>query len=217
MNPQARPNDDPQPTVTPSDEDLLVYLLGSASHETRGQVERWLAVDVSHGERLSTWASVVLCAAQAIADPLPASGSPLHSQPAPVSTTASPAVRRWRSRRYRVAGVLALAASVLVAAFVRDGFRDPAPSDGRVAMAWADSLPVKRDAVVESELSNWLLEPGGPLDASDVPAFHDFSGEDEGGSVAAFGFTEEPPEWLLAAVSEMQSSDPEPDTGEGTL
>lgn len=205
MHPEANHrNDEPPRGATPSDDDLIAYLLGTASGEDRGRVENWLAADANHGDRLCDWASVVLLASETA--PVVGPGA-IHS----------PTAETTPSRR-RIAAFLVLAVSLVMLVFSLDGFREDASANGRVAMAWAESLLGSSEAEIDSDVSHWLLEPGAALDSSEVPGLHDLVGEDMADSATAFGFSSgEPPEWLLAAVLEMQSSDPQLDASEDKL
>src|SRR5688572_22162011 len=102
MNFETNPQHDLPHDGTPSDEDLLSYLLGEAGSASRQRLENWLSANPQHGERLAELASLVLMTSEATTDwTLPKTTQRLWETP-----TRSPL------RLRRIAALFALAASV---------------------------------------------------------------------------------------------------------
>ena len=194
---------------SPSDDDLIAYLFGETSAAGREQLEGWLATDARHGQRLCGLASTVLAASQIAAFQGPSTIAPSMPIRLPVSTTTAGAGSQLRP----LAALLALAATALLAIFSLDRLRVDSRPDSRVAIAWAESLAARSDAEVD-DVSQWLFEPTATLDPASLPTPNVF-GDEASEPAPTFGFSsEEPPEWLLTAVSAMQSSDRDDESSE---
>jgi hypothetical protein len=198
---------------SPSDDDLIHYLLGSSSVELKAGIEAWLATDKRHSDRLVQYAAIILVASEA----------PLESEVSVVDRGLRE--REWVStnavglqlRRRHVMGLLAIAATISWVIFSIRGFQRESMSDGRVAMAWAESLPIGGETESVRDMPDWLIDDGPPNDVSDISS-PDVLGDsvlgdgvlgdsDIAESESWIGFSsDEPPEWMLAALGEMQTA-----------
>ncbi|MGV3483902.1 MAG: hypothetical protein ACO1RT_05755, partial [Planctomycetaceae bacterium] len=158
---------------------------------------RWLSADPVHGDHLVRLATVVLAVSRVSAEAKASDATP------PVAA----ARKRTSSRVRSMATLLTLAASGVLALFSVDYFRRAPSADSRVAMAWAESQPLS--AVAESDdISGWLLDPTVDLEAAGLKPLPEPADQDTSEPVATFGFSaDEPPEWLIAAVSQMHAGD----------
>ena len=188
------------PGCSLSDDDLIAYLLGSQPTDACHALQTWLAADPSHGERLCDVATAILFTSEAAA----------NWPRANAADRKSIAANKAPSRNRRVAALLALAASTAFALFsIRSHYVDSS-MNSRVAMAWAEFLPNHADADPDVDVSNWLLDQGTQVDISDDSASGESNMAESAEFTATFGFTsDEPPEWLVAAVLAMQTNDPE--------
>ncbi len=198
MNLPINSNDPCSAGYVPSDDDLITYLLGSQSTEVRQAIEQWLASDVAPAARLDDVAATVLFASTASAD---WSTELVTHRSADVSTLTA-------SRFRQVVVVSTLAASIALALFTFRIKSGDSISASRLAMAWAESLPSTSDSDTDFEDTTWLLDQGVQLDSPYLANANDLNTDELAESSTAFGFaSEEPPEWLLAAVLAMQAND----------
>ena len=198
-------------SFSPSDDDLIGYLLGSSSAALRTEIESWLAADECHGDRLCQFASIMLAVSET---PLLANVVDKTNQPNRKLVVSDRSARRSQMRV--VIGLLSLAATISIIVFSIRGFHSDGLSDGRVAMAWADSLATGLNSESIASTPDWLLENGLTNDASDDLASDDVAGdlgeselaaEDLADGETLIGFSSgEPPEWMLAAFADMQSN-----------
>ena len=196
------PSSEPQQAGwSPSDDELISYLLGTDAEDGRVAMAAWLATDAAHGDRLSAFAAVIYFAAESVAvadDDAKANALKLTVAAAP-----SPRVRR-------LVGLLALAASIAVVLFSLRGFRADREADNRIALAWADALPAMNDGEPNNDIFDSLAAHSAAIDLADAGVDSDAVSDHVADAGDEFGFSAaEPPDWLLIAVSEMQASDTE--------
>lgn len=181
----------------PSDAALIAYLLGDASLEDRSSVEAWVAADVSHGDRLVDLAATALAVDQVAGR---STGVSQNSQDKVVLV--GPSLTRVRLR-----AVFALAASVVLVAFTLSRFTQ-SRLDQEVALAWLDATP-GRDASVP-EVVDYLDERIASFESLTIASTA--SDDAELSDPEPFGFSAtEPPDWMLAAVTQMSSEDASPE------
>jgi len=206
-------------SFVPSDDDLIGYLLGSSSAAVRLEIEAWLAADAGHGDRLGQFASVMLAMSEAA---FATNGGDETSHLARELVVSDRRASQFNLRF--VIGLLTLAATISIVVFSIRGFRPDGLSDGRVAIVWADSLTTGTDLESNTSTPDWLLEDGLANDTSDDSASGDLadnhneselSADDLAAGETLIGFSsDEPPEWMLAALAGMQSSGTFDDTYE---
>jgi len=198
-------------SYSPSDDDLIGYLLGSSSAALRTEIEAWLVADESHGDRLCQFASIMLVVSNS---PLVTNDGDETVQPSRELVLSDRSERRSPLRF--VIGLLTLAATISIVVFSIRGFRPDGLSDGRVALAWADSLTTGMDSESIASMPDWLLEDGLSSDTSFAAKSDDFADDIDEAELAADGLSDgetligfssdEPPEWMLAALEGMQSN-----------
>lgn len=179
----------------PSEQLLMEYFLGSLPSDTCRLIESWMAADPKNAERLSDFAGGILAIAEAA-----------QAWPGAVSPSPQTELGHAFSSR-RLVGLLALAAAFFASLLSLRGFFNESPAERRIAMAWAEALPVS-----EADLPDWMLVPVG-VDAVGAAISFDevatvLSDPDESvESMGAFGLSSTgPPEWLIAAVLSMESN-----------
>jgi len=203
MNFLNTPNAGRDAEAWPSEQLLMEYFLDSLPTETCRLIETWLAADPKNAERLSDFASDILAVAES-------------TQQWSGTVTLSPKIQHvhtFSSRR--LVGLLTLAAAFFALLFFVRGFFKESPAERRIAMAWAEALPG-----AELDLPDWMLVPvgvdaGGPAISFDEVAT--VLSEPDGfvESIGTFGLSSnEPPEWLIAAVLSMESEALSEDGGE---
>jgi len=198
-------------SYSPSDDDLIGYLLGSSSAALRAEIEAWLVTDESHGDRLCQFASIMLAVSDS---PSVANGGDETVQPGRELIASERRARRSQARF--VIGLLTLAATISIVVFSIRGFRPNGLSDGRVALAWAESLTSGMDSESNASIPDWILEDGLSGDNSDAAKSDDLAEGIDEAELAADGLSDgdtligfssgEPPEWMLAALAGMQSN-----------
>jgi hypothetical protein len=192
-----------EPGDWPSDLLLMEYLLGSLPEDGRRPVEVWLTERPGNSDRLSEIAEALLVTAEATA----------HWQGSVGQVHKSPASFRFTSGQ--LVGVLSLAASLLFAIFSLSGFRGELLAENRIALAWADALPG-----TDADMPEWIFEPAaidvvGAVGRVDLLAADLDEADDFNETGVTFGFSSnEPPEWLLAAVLSMGSEEFSAESGE---
>ncbi len=197
---QLNNTDDITNGSSPSDDELIAYLLGSVPVDVRKEIEAWLAADESHGERLGQYASIMLIVSST------SSNDEMRRDHELVATNTpeqSPQVRY-------VIGLLTLAATISIVIFSIRGFRSDSFSNERVAMAWAESLPTGSETEPSGDMPGWLIDDGFSADVSgdtsDRSAGEELADDDLDETESTIGFSsDDPPEWLLVAVLDMQS------------
>ncbi len=179
----------------PSEESLIDYLLGSTSSSISSQIEAWVAADSQHADQLIRLSEVILVASETLAQ---------ESRREAAAVTLSDDLATRSNRRYLT--WFAVAASIAAVVFSFRDFNVSPSAETRVAMAWADAAQTSPTADTVSQLPAWLfdeavaLEPNGSSDS--FPAIDSSDGDE---STPTFGFASaDPPEWLLAAVSDME-------------
>lgn len=197
---QFNNTDDDANGSSPSDDELIAYLLGSSPVDVRKEIEAWLAADESHGERLGQYASIMLIVSATSCDDA-------MRQDRELVATNTP--EKGSQARYLI-GLLMLAATISIVVFSIRGFGPDPFSDERVAMAWAESLPAGGEAEPSGEMPEWLLDEGLSADVSGDTsvrsAGEELADDDLDEAESTIGFSsDEPPEWMLNAVLAMQS------------
>ena len=185
---------------SPSDDELIAYLLGSSPVDVRIKIEAWLAADEGHGERLGQFASIMLIVSATSCDDA-------MRQDRELVATNTP--EQGSQARYLI-GLLTLAATISIAIFSLRGFRPDPFSDERVALAWAESLPTGGETEPSGDMPVWLVYDGFSADVSSDPsarsASEELADDDLDEAESSIGFSsDEPPEWMLNAVLAMQS------------
>jgi hypothetical protein len=198
MNELNNLNDGSAGGFTPSDQELFDYLLGSLSNQQVQQIENWLASDVDASERVADLSGLLLDLNQAMQVTATCSTSPVVS-----------INKASRSLRYqRLAAGLAVAAAVGFIAFSLAGFWRET-TETQVAMAWVDALPSVPGADFGSTPSvpSDLDEDTGAAFGSETMTEVAFLDEEEELTSDMDFMSDEPPDWLLAAVYEMHGDD----------
>jgi hypothetical protein len=207
MNMQNNRIDGQPSPFLPSDEELVEYLLGSVESNQRTLIEGWLATDEQAGERLTEIATLMcsvelaLKATNAVTENAAATGTaPLRS-----------------SARFRIVIGLAVAAAFGLIAFSISGFGNE-EAETQVAMAWVESLSLHDESDIQNiepdeiSSSEQINDPELVAEGDQLVATDDF---DDMNSDMDF-MSDEPPDWLLVAVTDMHQGDAITDPTEAT-
>lgn len=197
-------------TPTLSDEALVEYLLGHASVEQRGLIESWLMGDPQNGERLCGIATSLFELSKSFENQQ-ATSSTASASPAARDSNLSPthaAARREADGSSRRLVWFAIAASLVGLIVSLKGFQSE-DAEPQLAMAWAETLASGSELGEPQGLTNW---------SSDAASFEDNDKEEPAPLADEFGnldleedaYSLEPPDWLVAAVREM-NADPQTD------
>jgi len=176
----------------PDDEMLIAYLFGEADQTDRQSIENWLGRDPAHGERLCQWA-------ETIGDLATIYRAEQPSQPTFKRSDAHALVRRYR---FVAITSFSLAASVLaIALFPRIAIEN---EDSRIALAWVDVRASDTDT--QSPQLDW---DGSMTEsfASTTAEVDEVMEEMEGDKSTSEPISDEPPEWMLMAMSLMIPTD----------
>lgn len=193
-------------TSTLSDEVLVEYLLGHASAAQRSLVESWLLGDSKNGDYLCSIATTLVELGQSFENQQASS----LGVPALVTTrdcnlsTANAVPRRKADGSSRPLVWFAIAASLVGLIVSLKGFQSE-DAEPQLAMAWVETLASSNELDDPQDLTHWSI---------DAVSFEDNNKEEERVPLAdEFGdldleedaYSLEPPDWLLAAVREMDT------------
>lgn len=190
----------------PSEEVLVEYLLGSANADQRGLIEDWLASDEQAGERLTEIASLLCVVGEAVKATNDTSAKAALSHTSHQTSTS-----RSRSRlsgRFQILIGLTVAAALGLVAFSVSGFWTE-ETETQVAMAWVEALPLENEMDIEGPSSDVRQSSDSLLISNAFSEGGELADNDELDDVNSdLDFmSEEPPDWLLAAVTDMHQGD----------
>jgi hypothetical protein len=199
MNEQDKQIDELTEPFYPSDEQLVEYLLGSIEFDTRASIEEWLASSELAGDRLTEIAIMICGVDQALQSPHLATENAVTIDASPLRS----------NRRLRIMVGFAVAAAIGLLAFSVSGFRAE-DTETRVAMAWVESLPFADESDIGGMPSDEIVSKAQAVRPEVELDREEFVDNDEFEYVnSEMDFmSDEPPDWLLVAVSEMHQADP---------
>ncbi len=190
----------------PSDDDLIEYLLGTATKPACELIETWLACNAENADRMEQFSAVLLVACDAS-----------KNFPRETVELAHSGRMKWFPSTVQSVRWLVVAASIAVLLFALDRLRTDRVAQEQIAMVWADSLAESNESEVLNEFPGWLMADSPADEAEGASAVVEDETDSSTDSSVGFGFsTEGPPEWLLAGVREMQVVGTEFETDEET-
>lgn len=200
MNTLNNRNDASPSGNSPSDEELVEYLLGSVSRECTERIENWLTSDPSADDRLAAVSTILLSVDQALHAPWASCGTQV--------VAARNAMQSRMPGRHRVVFGFALTAAVALVAFAFSGIWHE-DAETEVAMAWVESLPSSTGVDLQFPMNDPLVLDNWTGETDSSGMLGDFAeSDDEDVATSEMDFlSDEPPDWLLAAVSDMHASD----------
>jgi hypothetical protein len=187
----------PADTTSPSDEWLIEYLLGHSSAEQRGTIEHWLLCDPANGDHLCAIATGLVELSEAFGNPqatgiLQATSSSASAPCAKPIADLSPShatARHVSPGSMRRLVWFAIAASLFGVIVSLYGLKTN-DTEPELAMAWVETLASGNELDEPQSLSTW---------PSEILATDELGGLELDVEIDS----QEPPDWLLAAVLDM--------------